>query len=396
MVPVIQCHIFQPPVEVDHPHVDLALSSVPGYLDRRREFDDSLVRCYGYPGNGGQLFPLHAPLYNKHIGGKFPEDLDYFTYDPISLRNIRVGKPAAVGGLHVGGVSRFAICTFAQNLGGRKTNMHRSFVRVDGGHHEGRNYFALGCKLNPPFLGYCRIVYIDTHKLQWCSISSAAFHSFVWPQDVGKAKSIVRTLFVNHFDWVDVLIIRGRFFGYHRKCFRANRVLENLLWNWSKMRRPYVAYQEGNMAISNCDPVPGWFVQECVYEDFCQCHVLGSRSQGWHRPGALYSNVVCRRFQLFERHCDCSHDGLQFPLGYGRNTCNREIAIKLSRVVMHGLSDMPPSVPPRGEPMVFALTSRKRKPKWERARLRAIRRHYLIREEYWDSVDRCVDESDGG
>ena len=55
--------------------------------------------------------------------------------------------------------------TFAQNLGGLKTNMGTSFVRVKGGHYEWGNYFVLGCKLNPSLPGYCRIIYIDIHKL---------------------------------------------------------------------------------------------------------------------------------------------------------------------------------------------------------------------------------------
>ena len=105
----------------------------------------------------------------------------------------------------------------------RKTNTCKSFVRVKGGNHEGRNYFAFGCKLNPPLPGYCRIVDIDTEKFHWCSIGSVAFHSFAWPQDFGKTKSIVRKLFADHCDWVDVLIVRGRRFDYHRNCFRANR-----------------------------------------------------------------------------------------------------------------------------------------------------------------------------
>lgn len=195
--------------------------------------------------------------------------LIFLTYEPIRLWNIRVGKPAVVEGLHVGGVSLFATPTFVQNLGGRKTNTRNSFVRVAGGHHEGMIYFALGFKLNLPLPGYCRIVYIDTHKLHLCSIDSVAFHSFVWPQDVGKGKRIVRTLFANHCDWADMLIVRGRCCGNHRNCFCANSVLEDLLWNWSKMRRPYVVYQEGKTATSDCDPIPGWLTQECVYKDFC-------------------------------------------------------------------------------------------------------------------------------
>ena len=244
---------------------------------------------------------------------------------------------------------------------------------MNGGHHEGRNYFASGCRLNPPLPGYCRIVYIDTKKCHWCSIDSVAFHYFGWPQNVGKAKSIVRTLFANHCGWVDVLIVRGRRFDSHRNCFRANKVLDNLLWNWSMMRRPYVVYQEGGVAIDCCDLVPGWLTLECVYRDFCQCQLLGTHYQGWCRPGALYSNVVCRRFQLFDRRCDCSGDVVmsesQFPWDYhSRNAKNLEIATGLSRIVMHVLGDTPPSVPPRGEPVVCVLTSRTRKPVWERAR----------------------------
>ena len=69
-------------------------------------------------------------------------------------------------------------------------------------------------------------------------------------------------MFANHGDWADVLIVRGRCFGYQRNCFRgANSVLENLLWNWSKMRRPYVVYQEGKLATNDCDPVLGWLTQ---------------------------------------------------------------------------------------------------------------------------------------
>ena len=139
------------PGEVNHPQVDLALSGAPECLSYREEFDDSLVWFYGYPGNGRQLFPPHILLYNKYFGRKLSEDVDGLAYVSISLRNIRVGQLAVVGGLHVGGASRFVTRTFVQNLGGRKTNTRPSFVRVDNGHHDGRNYFALGCKLHPPF-----------------------------------------------------------------------------------------------------------------------------------------------------------------------------------------------------------------------------------------------------
>ena len=155
-------------------------------------------------------------------------------------------------------------------------------------------------------------------------------------------------------------------------------MLQILLWHWSGMRRPYVVYQGGNIGIAGvCDLLPGWLAKECVYKDLCQCHLVGLRPQGWHRPGALYSNIVCRRSQLFERPCGLSHVGWKFLIGCNERTKNVEIAIKLSRVVMHVLTDVPPSVPPRDEPLVFVFTSRERKPKWERARLRGIKRRYL-------------------
>ena len=56
------------PVEVGHPHIDLALGSVPECLYYKEEFDDSLVRFYGYPGSISQLPPPHAPLHNKYVG----------------------------------------------------------------------------------------------------------------------------------------------------------------------------------------------------------------------------------------------------------------------------------------------------------------------------------------
>ena len=203
-------------------------------------------------------------------------------------------------------MSRFKCRTYVQNVGGLVTNTYKAFVRVKDGHHEGRNYFAFGCKLNPPLPSHCRIVYIDTKKIHWCSIGSVAFHSFVWPQNVGKAKSIVRTLFANHCDLIDVLIVRGRCFGDHRNCFRANRVLENLVWNWSKMRRPYVLYRDRNAEIRNgCDPIPGWLTQECDYKNLCQCRLVGADYQGWCRPGSLYGNVM-GRFQLIEGCSDCT------------------------------------------------------------------------------------------
>ena len=205
-------------------------------------------------------------------------------------------------------------------------------------------------------------IYIDTNKFHWCSIGSVAFHSFAWPQNVGQAKRIVPTLFANHCDWADVLIVRGRCFGDHRNCFRANRVLENLFWNWSKMRRPYTVYQDRNAETrAGLDPLPGLLRQDCVYDELCQCRLVGAGYEGWCHPGTLYSNIVGHWLRLFEGRSDClGKVGDDEPWNYfNRNAKNREIAIQLSWAVMWVLRGAPPSVPPRGEPMVSVLTSRK-------------------------------------
>ena len=64
----------------------------------------------------------------------------------------------------------------------------------------------------------------------------------------------------------------------------------------------------------------------------------------------------------------------------------------LSRTVLHVLTDMPPVVPPKGEPMVCVFTSKVRKPKWERARLRGIRRRDRAKEDYCNYFDGSVGE----
>ena len=45
----------------------------------------------------------------------------------------------------------------------------------------------------------------------------------------------------------------------------------------------------------------------------------------------------------------------------------------MSRVVIHVLTDVPPSVPNRGVPLVSTLTSRKLRPNWELRRLERLR-----------------------
>ena len=267
---------------------------------------------------------------------------------------------------------RFESRAFIHNLEGRKTHTWCSSKLVRGGHHEGANYFALGCTSDLPLPKYCRMVCIDICKLTWCSVGSVAFLSFVWSRNGKEAKGISRTLFTNHCGWADILNVLSRCFSSNKVCYRANRVLDNLLWNWSKMQRLYVVYQEGNDGIIGSDLVPPWLTRECVHRDFCQCHLVSVRHPDWHYPGSLHSNVVSRRHQLFERSCGCSQVPWPFPVGCNESTKNAEIATKLFRVVMDVLVDVPPAVPQRGAPLVSVLRTRVLKPKWERERRKIL------------------------
>ena len=189
------------------------------------------------PGNGMQLFPSCTPLYNKFAGGVPAVGLGGVGR-PIRPRNIRIGRPAIANRLHIGEGVRFQGRTLIRNLEGRTTITFGFTLRIKNAHHEGRNYHAPSCIHNLPLPSHVRIVYIDTSKLRWCSVGSVAFHSFAWPKNVREAKGIARTLFTNHYNLADVLIVRGRSFSANKVCFKANRALENLLWNWSNMGRP--------------------------------------------------------------------------------------------------------------------------------------------------------------
>ena len=348
-------------------------------------FDDILVQSCGYPGDGRlcevnrSSLPSCTPLCNKFVGRDLHvTGLGNFT-SPACVRNIRIGKPVVANMLPIGEVLRFQHRTLTHTLGGRNTNTWCSALGVKNCYHVGRNYDAPGCTYNPPLPKYCRVVCIDACKFMWCSFGSVAFHSLAWPRNVKDANGIARTLFINHCNWADVLIVRGRCFSSSKVCFRANRALENLLWNWSKMRRPYVVYREGDDDIGDCDLVPAWLTHECVHKDFCQCHLV-SRRRDWHHPGALYSNVVSRRHQMFEEHCGCSHVQWPFPPGCNKNINNSQVAIRLCRIIIHVLGDAPPSVPQRGEPLVFIFRIRELKLKWGRMRFRKLRRRRVRRE----------------
>ena len=163
----------------------------------------------------------------------------------VRVRNIRIGQAAVVRRLHVGIVARVGSPTPTHNLEGRMITTSGSAIRMDDAHHFGKNYHAQECRLNPPLPSHVRMVYIDARRFRWCSVGSAAFHSFAWPRGTREARGIARTLFTNHCGWAGVLIVRGRCFGPIKYCLTANRILVNLLWDGAGAGRPYMVYKEG-------------------------------------------------------------------------------------------------------------------------------------------------------
>ena len=288
----------------------------------------------------------HAPKYNKLIGGVRA------AIDPIHLRNIKLGEFAVDDRWHIGRIERFATRTYIHGFIGRKSIVNCSIVRVKDGHHVGKNCFRLGCGDHPLLPLDCRIVYLDVRKLKWCSVDSVAFHSFKWPKDGRKAKSIVRTLSANYCNWADVLIVRGRCFRY-TDGYTANRVLENLLWQWNGLKRPFVVYQQERIKYHRRDILPRWMVGDYTlrtHRNFCQCHLVHVEGKGWHRPGTLYSNVVRDFGEMYANPCSCfTRVGWRYPRGCTHHSVNCDVATGLSWIAMWPLQKAPPPVPPRSE-----------------------------------------------
>lgn len=123
---------------------------------------------------------------------------------------------------HLDGVT--VICNFVgRTSGGREPEM-----QVKRGHHIAQ-YLRIPCDCCVGRPHYVRLVYLDIRKVRTCSDGTSAFHSFVGPRKVRQAKSIMRTLFVSHCQWVGVLFVRGRCFNWHGFRLAASRVLETLL-----------------------------------------------------------------------------------------------------------------------------------------------------------------------
>ena len=115
----------------------------------------------------------------------------------VRLRNIRARQLAIADRVHVGDVARFDEQTFVCNFGGggRPTNTVRSALPIRGAHHVGRNYHAHDCisrALVFPLPSHVRLAYIDTRKLQWCSVGSG-FSVVCLARSIREATSIAHT-----------------------------------------------------------------------------------------------------------------------------------------------------------------------------------------------------------
>ena len=228
-------------------------------------FDDDLVQRYRYPPSGRQPMPSGTPMYNKFACKVLARGIEYVK--TFRLRNIRLGNFVLANRFPVGRLVRFGTITIVHNFWGRKTNTRNAAQRVTYARQVGKNCHVSGQQLQFPLPPHVRVVYIDTCKLKWCSVDSVAFHSFAWPRSPKQAKSIARTLYANHCNWAEVLIVRGRRFSDHHFCYSANRVFENLLWNCDKLKRPYLVYKEGNGTTGG--PIPRWFDKIFGSNQFC-------------------------------------------------------------------------------------------------------------------------------
>lgn len=124
------------------------------------------------------------------------------------------------GPMRLGIVERRGIVTVVCNLEGRRTGVWHSEMQVRNGHNSG-GCIGIGLASNG------RLVYIDIRKVRRCSAKGTAFHGFVWPRIARGVKSIMRILFINHCQWADVLIVRGRCFDFCGKCRAASRALDS-------------------------------------------------------------------------------------------------------------------------------------------------------------------------
>lgn len=209
---------------------------------------------------------------------------------------------------------------------------------------------------------YARIVYIDVRKVHWCSVGDVSFRSFVRPRIAREARSIMRTVFTSQCGWADVLVVRGRCFCSHKSCHAANRVLEELPWQWSKTKRPFVVYTDGSVELGGGDLVLNWLNEGQNYDRVCQCNLVAGRKH-WHRPGKLYTNITDMKlaFEMDSTQlepvgityiwaCKCLHVDVKIHFPHKsctKRSMNGQIVAVLCRATIEVLQKTPPKVPPK-------------------------------------------------
>ena len=234
-------------------HSPLGVSASSGTDSDLSYYDEDLVPCYDPHWPQRVPLPDDNPMFNMFVGTTPRKTWWDREHRP---RNIRIGRPAVGDYLEVGEVVRWRSGTFVHNLEGRCSNAVRSSMQIKDGHHYGMNCHIPHSGESPLLPSTVHAAYLYVRKIRWCSAHSVAFHSFAWPRKAKEAKPIARTLFTNHCSWAGVLVVRGRCFCSHGSCLAASRALENLLWNWSKTRRPFLVYKEGSADTGGVDLVP--------------------------------------------------------------------------------------------------------------------------------------------
>ena len=271
------------------------------YLGLQKRFFNGFLESEATCGPWRRALPQTEPLYNK---------LCRDANGTRVVRNIRVDYHAHWVDEVVGNVYFCAHDTMLEiyDIGLPWLNGGDSKARIKGGHH-----YGIGHDI-PAEHKDTRLVYIDVRKVFWATVGNIAFQGFAWPFEAKKCKSIVRALFSNHCRWADVLVVRGRNFRSRPGRYPRDRILENLLWHWRMIGRPYLVYKEGSISTGSGGQVPKWLVDsECYCSDFCQCSLVGQGQGPWYRSGQLFSNVValnyafdkCRSNCVFK--CDCEH-----------------------------------------------------------------------------------------
>ena len=158
-----------PSVPVDSQHSDGEDSFAKGH------FGNEFMRRYHLHFNRNSVrLPADACMSNKWPGKMLRSRGHHSTARDVAflaqLRNAKMGLLALRSRRQIGHVARHQACAYIYNLEGRRIGVSRAVMRVDNGHHVGRNCQYHG--IPPPSPNCVRIVFIDVRKVRWCSVDS--------------------------------------------------------------------------------------------------------------------------------------------------------------------------------------------------------------------------------